>query len=183
MGLNMIPAWVDGLLQPVEKLAAHQRGLRHKAVSVFVLSGDKVLIQQRAAGKYHTPGLWANTCCTHPDWEEAAADCAQRRLMQELGITGLTLRPAGQVEYRADVGNGLSEHELVDVFVAEATEALSLALNPDEVQAVRWVALPDLLDALAADPAPFTPWLRIYMAEHRAQILGARAAAAPQSAP
>ena len=61
-----IPAWIDGVLTPVEKLEVHQRGLRHKAVSVFVMDGDNVLLQRRALGKYHTPGLWANTCCTHP---------------------------------------------------------------------------------------------------------------------
>ena len=86
----MIPTWVNGELTPVEKLEAHVRGLRHKAVSVFVLKGDAVLMQQRAMGKYHTPGLWANTCCTHPEWDEAPLDCAQRRLNEELGITGLT---------------------------------------------------------------------------------------------
>ena len=64
----------------------HRRGLRHKAVSVFVLVGARVLIQKRAAGKYHTPGLWANTCCTHPRWEETALACAGRRLDEELGI-------------------------------------------------------------------------------------------------
>jgi isopentenyl-diphosphate Delta-isomerase len=70
-----------------------------------------VLIQQRALGKYHTPGLWANTCCTHPHWGEDLA-CARRRLREELGITGWRW-PAGQVEYRADVGGGLTEHEVV----------------------------------------------------------------------
>lgn len=64
----MIPAWIDGSLTPVEKLDAHLRGLRHKAVSVFVMAQDALLIQRRALGKYHTPGLWANTCCTHPNW-------------------------------------------------------------------------------------------------------------------
>ena len=101
---------IDGRLVPVGKLEVHQRGLRHKAVSVFVLDGTRVLIQKRAAGKYHTPGLWANTCCTHPLWEEDAASCAVRRLREELGITGLVPAFAGQVEYRADVGGGLVEH-------------------------------------------------------------------------
>ena len=86
---ELIPAWVDGRLQPLAKLEVHQRGLRHKAVSVFVIEGPRVLIQKRAAGKYHTPGLWANTCCTHPRWEEEAATCAVRRLREELGISGL----------------------------------------------------------------------------------------------
>ena len=86
----MIPAWVDGTLKPVDKLECTSRGLRHKAVSVFVMRGNAMLIQRRALGKYHTPGLWANTCCTHPDWDEDPLDCARRRLAEELGITGLT---------------------------------------------------------------------------------------------
>ncbi|NBZ86406.1 isopentenyl-diphosphate delta-isomerase [Stagnihabitans tardus] len=169
---DLIPAWVEGRLQPLDKLAVHRQGLRHPAVSVFVLSGSRVLIQQRAADKYHSGGLWANTCCTHPYWGEAPLACAIRRLTEELGITGLTLQPVGQVEYRAEVPPDLIEHELVDVFVAEAPLDLTLDLNPEEVQAVAWVDL-DALDAqIAAQPARFTPWLRIYLSEHRAQILG-----------
>jgi isopentenyl-diphosphate delta-isomerase len=84
----MIPAWVEGTLTPVEKLEVHKKGLRHKAVSVFVMRGDRILLQQRALSKYHTPGLWANACCTHPHWDEQPLTCAQRRLEEELGITG-----------------------------------------------------------------------------------------------
>ena len=168
----MIPAWVDGTLQPVEKLAAHQRGLRHKAVSVFVLRGEDILIQQRALGKYHTPGLWANTCCTHPDWGEGAEPCATRRLEEELGITGLPLKHRGQVEYRADVGGGLIEHELVEVFVAQAGNDMPLRPNPDEVMATRWVSHRDLTEQIAQEPAKFTPWLRIYLASHADMIFG-----------
>lgn len=169
---EMVPAWIGGALQPVEKLEAHLRGLRHKAVSVFVTCGDQVLIQRRALGKYHTPGLWANTCCTHPRWDEAAADCARRRLAEELGISGLDLRAVGQVEYRAEVGGGMVEHEVVDIFRAEATPDLPMALNPAEVMAARWVDLASLRAEIAADPAAFTPWLRIYLDQHAAQIFG-----------
>lgn len=168
-----IPAWVDGRLMPVDKLEVHRRGLRHPAVSVFVLDGPRVLIQQRAAGKYHTPGLWANTCCTHPHWAEDTATCARRRLAQELGITGLDLTPAGTVEYRAAVGNGLTEHEVVDVFVGRAGPGLAVTPDPEEVQATRWVDLDRLADELRATPAAFTPWLRIYLDRHRDQIFGA----------
>ncbi|WGH80264.1 isopentenyl-diphosphate Delta-isomerase [Jannaschia ovalis] len=168
----MIPAWVDGAVTPVEKLEVHRRGLRHKAISVFVMDGPRMLIQQRAAGKYHTPGLWANTCCTHPAWGEDGAACAARRLREELGITGLVLRPRGVLEYRADVGGGLIEHEVVETFVADAPASLVVDPNPDEVQAVRWVDLDTLAAEIAADPGRFTPWLRIYMAEHRAAIFG-----------
>ena len=101
---NLIPAWLDGTLQPVDKMEVHRRGLRHLAVSVFVLDGARVLIQQRALSKYHTPGLWANTCCTRPLWGDEAGTCATRRLCEELGISGLSVAPAGRVEYRADVG-------------------------------------------------------------------------------
>ncbi len=169
----MIPAWVDGRLTPVEKLDAHRRGLRHKAVSVFVLRGDAVLIQRRAAGKYHTPGLWANTCCTHPDWNEAPEACALRRLDEELGLTGVTLRHAGQVEYRAEVGQGLIEHEVVEIFTAQATPAMTLALNPDEVSETRWVPRDALAREVAAAPERFTPWLRIYLADHAEMVFAA----------
>ncbi|NUH66990.1 isopentenyl-diphosphate Delta-isomerase [Sulfitobacter sp. S0837] len=172
----MVPAWVDGTLQPVEKLAAHERGLRHKAVSIFVIAGDKLLLQQRALGKYHTPGLWANTCCTHPEWGEPAEDCAERRLREELGITALDLDHRGQVEYRADVGGGLIEHEVVDVFLAHAPESLEMAINPDEVMATNWMRLRDLHADLTQNPERYTPWLRIYMAEHEGLILGDGAA-------
>lgn len=166
----MIPAWVDGTLQPVEKLDAHLRGLRHKAISIFVMSGEHILIQQRALGKYHTPGLWANTCCTHPDWNEPSQACANRRLNEELGITKLPLRHRGQVEYRADVGSGLIEHEVVEVYVADAPFNLRLAPNPSEVMATKWVSQTDLRAQLKATPDAFTPWLHIYMAQHSEMI-------------
>lgn len=171
----MIPAWVDGTLTPVEKLDAHLRGLRHLAVSVFVLRGEEILIQQRAMGKYHTPGLWANTCCTHPEWDEDPAICAARRLDEELGLRGLALTPKGQIEYRADVGGGLIEHELVDVFVAEAPDTLSFVPNPDEVMDTRWITRSALVADIAESPEKYTPWLRIYLAEHAAAIFDAAA--------
>jgi isopentenyl-diphosphate Delta-isomerase len=169
---QMIPAFVDGQLRPMDKLEVHQRGIRHPAVSVFVLDGARVLIQQRALSKYHTPGLWANTCCTHPHWGEAAATCAIRRLREELGIAGLSVAPSGVVEYRADVGNGLTEHEVVEVFTAEAGPGLPVVPNPAEVAAVRWVDLYDLAAETRRWPERFTPWLRIYLAEHMDRIFG-----------
>ncbi len=171
----MIPAWVDGTLQPVEKLDAHLRGLRHKAVSVFVLADHAMLIQRRALGKYHTPGLWANTCCTHPEWDEPDATCVTRRLSEELGIKNVRAHHRGQVEYRADVGCGLIEHELVEVFVVDTTRDLPLALNPEEVMETRWITLTNLRAQIVDTPEIFTPWLRIYMAQHSALIFGADA--------
>jgi isopentenyl-diphosphate Delta-isomerase len=171
---EMIPAWVDGRLLPVGKLEVHQRGLRHKAVSVFVMDGARVLIQRRSLSKYHTPGLWANTCCTHPRWDEDAVSCATRRLREELGIIGLSAAFADRVEYRADVGQGLTEHELVDIFVADAAAGLQVDPNPDEVMAIRWVDLYELSAEVMRNPDRFTPWLRIYLSDHMARIFGNR---------
>jgi isopentenyl-diphosphate delta-isomerase len=168
----MIPAWVEGTLQPVEKLAAHERGLKHKAVSVFVISGEHILIQQRAMCKYHTPGLWANTCCTHPEWDEAPNICADRRVQEELGITGLHMQYRGEVEYRADVGDGLIEHEVVQVYLTHASREMAFEVNPEEVMATRWIAHDTLLQELHDTPSKFTPWLRIYMAQHADLIFG-----------
>lgn len=170
----MIPAWVGGTLVPVEKLEVHQRGLRHKAISVFVMRGTETLIQRRALEKYHTPGLWANACCTHPFWEEPALTCAKRRLEEELGISGLRLIHRDQVEYRADVGNGLIEHELVDIYTAEAIALTSLDPNPAEVMDTAWVELEELARQTREEPQRFTPWLRIYLAEHMDSIFAAQ---------
>lgn len=167
---DMIPAWINEKLQPVEKLSVHERGLRHQAVSVFVMKGDLLLIQQRALSKYHTPGLWANTCCTHPHWGEDPATCADRRLQEELGLEGLSCQYRGQVEYNADVGGGLHEHEVVDLFLAHADEGTTVTPNPAEVMDYRWVTLNTLQAQIKSQPERFTPWLRIYLAHHAAVI-------------
>jgi isopentenyl-diphosphate Delta-isomerase len=169
---ELIPAWTGARLVPVEKLEVHRRGLRHPAVSVFVNEGGRTLIQRRALGKYHTPGLWANACCTHPRWEEAPDACARRRLREELGIEGLDLVARDRVAYRADVGGGMIEDEVVDLFAAAAGPGLALRPNPAEVMDVRWVTPGALAAEVAARPEAFTPWLRIYLAEHAERLFG-----------
>lgn len=168
-----IPAWgPDGALGPHGKLETHREGLRHPAISVFINGGGRTLLQKRAAGKYHTPGLWTNACCTHPHWGESMADSAARRVGEELGVA-LPLTFRGEVEYRADVGGGLTEHEVVSLFAGAADpETLKLDPDPAEVAEVRWVAIGDLAAEIAAHPERFTPWLRIYMAEHRDKLFG-----------
>lgn len=169
-----IAAWRDGRLTPVDKLEVHRLGLRHPAVSVFVNDGGRTLLQRRAAGKYHTPGLWANACCTHPDWGETPAACARRRLGEELGVTHLALSPRGRIEYRAELENGMVEHEVVDLFAAEA-DAGALRLDPDprEVWETRWIARAELRDEIAASPERFTPWLRIYLQDAADRLIPA----------
>lgn len=168
--MTLIPAWINGTLTPIDKLEVHRLGLRHKAVSVFVLSGDHILIQQRALTKYHTPGLWANTCCTHPHWLEPAITCAHRRLHEELGLQNLPLTSAGQVEYRAPVPTrvppDMIEHEVVEIFTAHAPLTLKITPNPSEVLATAWVPLSQLLHDTQTTPERFTPWLRIYLHDH-----------------
>lgn len=170
--MEMIPAWIEGGLHPVEKLEVHRRGLRHRAVSVFLLCGGDLLIQRRAMGKYHTPGLWANTCCTHPAWKEEPRHCARRRLNEELGLAGLSPVLRDQVEYRADVGNGMTEHEVVDLFLVHAPERPALHPNPAEVMDTRWIGLHALKAEVARDPASFTPWMRIYLDDYAERIFG-----------
>lgn len=169
---QMIPAWVDGVLTPVEKLDAHLRGLKHKAVSVFVIRGTDILMQRRAMEKYHTPGLWANTCCTHPNWNEESGACAVRRLDDELGITGIYPEYRHHLEYRADVGNGMVEHEAVDVFLARARSSTAVTPNPAEVMDTRWVDYHDLQAEVRLHPERFTPWLKIYLRDYADKIFG-----------
>ena len=172
----LIPVFDGDGLRPCGKLAAHREGLRHPAVSVFVMRGEETLIQRRALTKYHTPGLWANSCCTHPHWigdgPEDMAACAARRLGEELGLSGLALRPVGGIDYRADVGGGLVEDEAVAVFVAEAPDGVEPMPNPDEVAETRWIDLPTLRGEVEASPDRFTPWLRIYLRDHADMIFG-----------
>lgn len=169
---QMIPAWVDDRLVPVDKLEVHRRGLRHPAVSVFLRHDGHLLLQRRAEGKYHTPGLWANTCCTHPTWGEGPAECARRRLHEELGLEGPDLHHRGQITYRAALDRGLTEHEVAEIFVGDTGAFLTPRPDPAEVSETRWVPLADLIAQIAAQPERYAPWLRIYLTRHRAQILG-----------
>jgi isopentenyl-diphosphate delta-isomerase len=173
---DLIPAWTADGLRPMPKLEVHRRGLLHPAVSVFVVAGEgpaaRTLLQRRAAGKYHSGLLWANACCTHPRWGEPPADCARRRLAEELGLAGLDLAWRERLTYRAEVGNGLVEHEEVDVFLARTAAEPRLAPDPAEVAEVRWLPVAGLATAVAAEPAAFAPWLRIYLDRHAGRIFG-----------
>lgn len=160
----MIPGILaDGSLYPIEKLEAHRAGVLHLAISAFVFCDDALLIQRRALAKYHCGGQWANTCCTHPHWGEDVACAAVRRVREELGLD-LSLAPARVVEYEADVGNGLTEHERVHMFTALVPDrALALAPDPAEVSETRWATAAELHREIAEAPGRFTPWFRIYL--------------------
>ncbi len=170
----MIPAWVNGEIEPVEKLQAHVQGLKHKAVSVFMVHEQEILIQRRALEKYHTPGLWANTCCTHPNWGENTEDCARRRMGEELGLRDTRPVYRDTVEYRANVGNGLVEHEVVDLFLIHVHEKPHVAAKPEEVMDTRWIDFHDLKAEVRRWPKRFTPWVRIYLELHSDKIFNER---------
>ncbi|MBI1186146.1 MAG: NUDIX domain-containing protein [Alphaproteobacteria bacterium] len=154
----------DGALYPIEKMRAHRMGVRHLAVSVFVTAGDLLLLQRRADGKYHCGGLWANTCCSHPDFGEPIAASARRRLREELGID-LALTAGAVIDYEADVTDGLRECERVHVFYADAgAESLPLDPDPDEVAETRWRPLAAIRRDAALRPEAYAPWFLIYLA-------------------
>jgi isopentenyl-diphosphate delta-isomerase len=150
------------------KLDAHRRGLTHRAISVFIRnSAGALLMQRRAAGKYHSGGLWANACCSHPLPAENAAAAAQRRLAQEIGIE-CALQPLFRTHYRAPVSGGLIEDEVVHVFGGRYDGPVKP--DPAEVSETRWIGLPELDRDLQARPDQYAPWLHHYMRAHREAI-------------
>jgi isopentenyl-diphosphate delta-isomerase len=152
----------DGSLYPIEKMEAHRAARFHLAISAFVFAGEALLLQRRAETKYHCGGMWANTVCTHPHFGEDVETAAHRRLGEELGFD-LALEFRRVVDYRAEVGDGLVEHERVHMFTGRATRDLAIRPNLEEVAETRWVTPSDLRAEIAAAPERFTPWFRIYV--------------------
>ncbi|MDK9711654.1 isopentenyl-diphosphate Delta-isomerase [Acidaminobacter sp.] len=150
------------VLGTMEKLEAHQKGLLHRAFSVLLYNdAGEMLIQRRAIGKYHTPGLWTNACCSHPREGEDVAAAASRRLREELGIVipQDALQVKGHFIYKATFDNGLTEHEH-DTMVAGHFDGAVENINPEEVEAVRWIDMETLKLEIKAHPEKFTPWFK-----------------------
>jgi len=143
-----------------EKLFAHEHARLHRAFSVFIFrkAGEnrELLLQQRALGKYHTGGLWTNTCCSHPSTGEALLTTAERRLQEEMGIQ-TPLSAVGRFHYKAQVGQGLIENEMDHVLVG--TYPGEPVINQQEVADYRWVNLKALEADLLTHPEHYTPWL------------------------
>ncbi|GGE64744.1 isopentenyl-diphosphate delta-isomerase [Pedobacter psychrotolerans] len=143
----------------MEKLEAHQKGILHRAFSIFIFnSKDELLLQQRAINKYHSGGLWTNTCCSHPKPGENNLEAANRRLMEEMGMK-TDLSYAFNFTYRAAFDNGLIEHEFDHVFFGKSD--LLPILNREEVENFKYLSLPSLKEELQRNPDDYTPWLRI----------------------
>jgi isopentenyl-diphosphate Delta-isomerase len=147
-----------------EKLAVHREGLLHRAFSIFLFDDrGQTLLQRRAAGKYHSGGLWANSCCGHPRIGEQTRTAAHRRLNEELGLS-TRLTEGFRARYATPLDHGLTENELVYVFAGRLTGAENL--NPDEVSETRLISLDGLVDDVAKSPQRYAYWLRHYLAAH-----------------
>ena len=139
------------------KMAAHLSGELHRAVSVFVFDArGRVMLQKRAAAKYHSGGLWSNTCCSHPRPNETAADAARRRLREEMGID-CELEKMFSFVYRASLGNGLIEHEFDHVFFGRYDGCPKL--NPDEAEDWTWMEMDKLSADVRERPQAYSFWL------------------------
>jgi len=154
---------VDGLdrqLGVATKQRTHVEGLLHRAFSVQLLRdgehGPELLLSQRAAGKYHSAGLWANSCCSHPRVGETVIDAAYRRVREELGCSAIDLQEISAFVYRAVFEDGMCEHEYDHVLVGRCEGAF--APDPSEIAALRWVGVDELAAQLASAPERFTAW-------------------------
>lgn len=155
---------VDTNDQPVgvmEKLEAHRQGALHRAFSIMIFnSRGEVLLQKRAQGKYHSGGLWTNACCSHPNPGDDLETALQRKLKFEMGLDLLPFFSFKFI-YRADVGNGLTEHEYDHVYVGTSDD--TPVINTHEVEDWKFMDPTALFEDVANRPAMYTPWFRLIL--------------------
>ena len=154
----------DQVLGKMEKIEAHEKGLLHRAFSVFVYNNKgELLLQKRALSKYHTPGLWTNTCCSHQRENESNIEAGKRRLQEEMGFT-TELDNQFSFIYKAPFSNGLTEHEydhiLVGYFNGEPNP------NPDEVADWKWLSLDAVENDIHKNPDNYTAWFKILLEKY-----------------
>lgn len=176
--LNDMLTLVDGLDRETgsaTKLQAHVQGQLHRAFSVVLtregVDGPELLLAKRSLMKYHSEGLWANSCCSHPHVGEDVIAAAYRRVPEELGCEAVELREVCSFVYRAKFDNGLIEHECDHVLVGRC--AGELALNPAEASEARWVTFDALAIELANEPDKFAVWAPIVFTQVMADATGA----------
>lgn len=158
----------DREIGQLEKLEAHKLGLLHRAFSVILFnSKGEILLQQRAAHKYHSPLLWTNTCCSHPRPNESVLAAANRRLKEEMGMEA-QLQQAFSFIYKAKLDQGLTEHELDHVVFGYTNEQPQI--NTDEVEAYKWISIAALLQDLEQFPHAYTAWFKILLNQHLEDI-------------
>lgn len=141
------------------KLEAHQKGILHRAFSVFIFNDkQQLLLQQRALSKYHSPGLWTNTCCSHQRDGETSIQAGERRLQEEMGFTA-PLKAATTFIYKAPFDNGLTEHELDHILIGYFNGIPKI--NKDEVEAYQWKSLASVNKDIKQNPELYTVWFKI----------------------
>lgn len=149
----------DEFVGTMDKLEAHQKGLLHRAFSIFIFNdAGELLLQRRAKEKYHSAGLWANTCCSHPRPEESTIHAAKRRLKEEMGIE-TDLEKKFDFIYRAQLDNNLIEYEFDHVFTGQYNGNPVPDIN--EVSEYRWVSIPTLKNEIEQYPEKYSEWLKI----------------------
>lgn len=147
----------------MEKIAAHEQALLHRAFSVFVLNDkNEIMLQQRAAHKYHSHLLWTNTCCSHQRPGETNIQAGKRRLQEEMGFE-VDLKELFHFIYKAPFDNGLTEHELDHVMVGYSNEAP--IINKEEVESWKWMAIEDVKEDMLQNPDIYTVWFKIIFDE------------------
>lgn len=152
----------DNEIGVMEKLQAHQEALLHRAISIFVFNDqNELLLQQRAAGKYHSPLLWTNTCCSHPRPGELLMNAANRRLREEMNMV-CDLCFTFSFTYKAVLADGLTEHEFDHVFFGHSN--VLPVPNPEEVQDWKYLSLEQIDAEILSKPDDFTAWFKLMLA-------------------
>ena len=160
---------IDQEIGTMEKQEAHEKGLLHRAFSVFVFNENKeLLLQQRALTKYHSAGLWTNTCCSHPRIGETIEQAAHRRLMEEMGFD-CELSTKTSFIYKAAFENGLTEHEFDHVLVGSFNGEINF--NPTEVKNFKWINLEELQIDLLQNNQNYTAWFKIIFDNFKKSLL------------
>ena len=151
------------------KMEAHEKGLLHRAFSVFVFnSKQEVLLQQRAACKYHSPNLWTNSCCSHPRVGETNQQAGERRLQEEMGLQ-VPLQEVFSFIYKAPFDNGLTEHEYDHVLIGYSDAQPQI--NPEEVASWKWLSLEAIKEDILQVPEQYTAWFKIIFEEFYHHLL------------
>ena len=149
----------DNQVGLMPKLEAHQKGVLHRAFSVFIFNNKyELLLQKRSFSKYHSGGLWTNTCCSHPREDEDILDAANRRLIEEMGIE-TSLRKVYEFTYKAELDNDLIEHEFDHVFYGVYNEDPSI--NKDEADGFKWIDMDSLNEDIKSNGDIYTVWFKI----------------------
>ena len=149
----------DNQVGLMPKLEAHQKGLLHRAFSIFIFNSKyELLLQKRASSKYHSGGLWTNTCCSHPREGEDTLDAANRRLIEEMGIE-TSLRKVHDFIYKAELDNDLTEHEFDHVLYGIYNE--DPIINEDEADDFKWIDMDSLNEDIKKNRDNYTIWFKI----------------------